>query len=223
MEFDSWRAFYESDLQGLYALLVAPSIFLIHLLLRRSGARVADPRDRFVRAYLLIFTLEMLLDPIAVTAAGSVGGGVATAAGLLFVLLGDFRVYLLYFHLGGLALWPAIGAAVAATPVVAVSALALERIASDLAGPLPGQVLWLTHELLFTALALVLRARTRDGFLRGALAYVVAYYALWAAADVLALAGIDAGWLLRCLPNQLYYAFWTPFVHALWRGGRASR
>ena len=43
--------------------------------------------------------------------------------------------------------------------------------------------------------------------------YVALYYALWALADVLILVfGLDAGWLLRVVPNQLYYAFWLPFV-----------
>jgi len=34
---------------------------------------------------------------------------------------------------------------------------------------------------------------------------------------------LDAGWLLRALPNQLYYAFWVPFVWLTWQSaGRAS-
>jgi len=52
-------------------------------------------------------------------------------------------------------------------------------------------------------------------FLRDALAYLALYYALWAGADVLIqIAGLDVGWLLRVVPNQLYYAFWIPFVVA---------
>jgi hypothetical protein len=50
---------------------------------------------------------------------------------------------------------------------------------------------------------------------------VAAYYGLWAAADVLILCGVDAGWPVRLVPNQLYYGFFVPFV---WRGffrGRA--
>jgi hypothetical protein len=44
---------------------------------------------------------------------------------------------------------------------------------------------------------------------------VAVYYALWATADLLIrYGGIDAGWLLRALPNQLYYAFWIPFAYA---------
>ena len=47
-------------------------------------------------------------------------------------------------------------------------------------------------------------------YLRAVLAYVAVYYALWGIADVLILAGFDAGWGLRILPNQLYYSFWVP-------------
>ncbi len=49
-------------------------------------------------------------------------------------------------------------------------------------------------------------------FTRAVLAYAAVYYALWAACDILILAGIDAGWLLRCLPNQLYYGLTVPYV-----------
>ncbi|MGH7856783.1 MAG: hypothetical protein ACREQY_05580, partial [Candidatus Binatia bacterium] len=50
--------------------------------------------------------------------------------------------------------------------------------------------------------------------LRGALAYVALYYFLWAAADSMILAGVDAGWALRVIPNQIYYGFWVPFAYA---------
>ena len=50
-------------------------------------------------------------------------------------------------------------------------------------------------------------------YLRIVLTYVAIYYALWAIADVLIIAGIDLGWALRIVPNQLYYAFWVPFAY----------
>jgi hypothetical protein len=52
---------------------------------------------------------------------------------------------------------------------------------------------------------------------RRALLFAVAYYGLWASSDVLILLGVDHAWLLRAVPNQLYYAFWTPFVWFLAR------
>jgi hypothetical protein len=97
-------------------------------------------------------------------------------------------------------------------------------------------VLWLVYELGFVALALVLRRRIDGGLAAGAserdrrllralLLYAAGYYALWASADALILAGFDAGWGLRILPNQLYYAFTVPFVYFSyfgWPSGRAG-
>jgi len=65
---------------------------------------------------------------------------------------------------------------------------------------------------LFVALALVVSRRLSGRFERAVLAYAGVYYALWAVSDVLILAGVDAAWLLRCVPNQLYYGFTVPFV-----------
>ena len=92
------------------------------------------------------------------------------------------------------------------------------------------------HELAFLALALWLRGSRlpalaapepagHRAYLRRALAYVAAYYALWAAADVLILLSVELGWLLRIVPNQLYYAFWVPFAFFAFpfNGPRADR
>jgi hypothetical protein len=51
--------------------------------------------------------------------------------------------------------------------------------------------------------------------------YVTVYYALWAGCDAIWLAtSFDPVWLLRAVPNQLYYAFFVPFVwHAYSRRG----
>ena len=59
------------------------------------------------------------------------------------------------------------------------------------------------------------RGVTLAGPLRRLLVYVAVYYGLWAASDELILyGGLDAGWGLRVLPNQLYYSFWIPVVTA---------
>gem|GEM_PF-5782227 len=46
------------------------------------------------------------------------------------------------------------------------------------------------------------------------LAFVTVQYTLWATADVLILAGHDAGFALRLAPNALYYGLFLPFVYA---------
>ena len=97
-----------------------------------------------------------------------------------------------------------------------------ERLAPDPTG----QRLWLIHELLFTGVALWLRTRwlparvqdpVRLRFLRRVCSYVILYYALWAGCDALWMTtSLDAAWLLRAIPNQLYYAFFVPFAWLAW-------
>lgn len=210
----TWGSWYAGDAQGVYALLVVPALFLVYLLLagRRGAGRGVR---RFVFLYCFTFTLLTLLDPLST---GLLVRGapqlVGTGVSLLFVLLGDFRVLLLVFCCCGefSGQQSAARAAILTLPVPLLAFLA-NRGLDAAVGPVSGQVLWLCHELLFTALALWLLSRYGgDAFVRRVLLYVVAYYALWAGSDVLILLGVDLGWLLRALPNQLYYAFFTPFV-----------
>jgi hypothetical protein len=150
-----------------------------------------------------------------------------------FVLLGDFRVLLLVLRLArpqtrwlrDAALW---------TLPVPLLAWAVESDARSRWPALPDQTIWLVYELGFLALALVWRnvlvprwAAEEDsrrlGFLRDVLGYAAVYYALWAFADVLIMVfGLDVGWALRIVPNQLYYAFWVPFVFFWFFGRRAA-
>ena len=226
----TWHELYRSDLQSVYALVALPALFLVYLATRgrARAARGADPNARFVGLWSVAFALETILDPIATgpLARGlDLSDAAQTAVMLLFVLLGDWRVLLLVF---ALALPPgrrrqataASAALTLAVPAFAWSTDALLRLRFP---ALPGQVLWLVYELGFLALALGLRAfalprlaagaspRTRR-VLRAVLAFAATYYALWALADALILGGLDAGWALRMLPNQLYYALTVPFV-----------
>lgn len=232
----SWQEFYQSDLQGVWALWVVPAIFLLHLgsTWRRPAVCVEPHAAGFMRAYALIFAVETMLDPFAggplLRSLGLADGVLPTIVMVSFVLLGDFRVFLLVLFLAtpearGLrrvareaALWTLV------VPLVAVS---VEAGLRTLADDLPSQSIWLVYELAFLAMALVLRevvvparvAAERAGmraYLRAVTAYVAVYYALWAAADVLIMVGgLDAGWALRVLPNQLYYAFYVPLAYGL--------
>lgn len=231
MPYESWRHFYESDLQAVYSLLLVPALFLVYLGVagRRRSAQSRLPDARFVLAYCAFFAVETLLDPLStgLLVEGLDLGNTATERLMvLFVLLGDFRVFLLVFHLAGRErklgrslLWASVF-----TPIVPILAWGFNEVLVARHPELAYQRLYLIYELSFVALALLLRnlylahkdpdgtgAHTR--FLQGALSYVAVYYGLWAAADaMILLGGLDAGWLLRALPNQLYYAFWVPFV-----------
>lgn len=232
MSFASWQSFYDGDLQSVYALVVVPAVFLAYRLMRGRPTHPlrADATD-FVDAYAIVFALETILDPLAtgpLVRALGLAGGTSTAVLVLFVLLGDFRVYLLVFGLIAIghghrwtAALPLAVAATGVVPLVAYTAdAALHRAIADV----PDNSIWMIYEWLFVAVALGLRTRIvphqvggdarMAAYLRGLLLYVALYYGLWASSDVLIqLAGVDAGWLLRVLPNQLYYSGWVPVAY----------
>ena len=231
LRFTSWQSFYDGDLQSVYALVVVPALFLGYRLMRGRPPHAlrADAAD-FVDGYAIVFALETILDPLAtgplVRALGLAAGG-GTAVLVLFVLLGDFRVYLLVFGLIAIAhghRWSAgLPLAAAATVVVPLIAYTADAALHHAIAGVPDNSIWMVYEWLFVAVALGLRrivpqqvggdARAA-AYLRGLLLYVALYYALWASSDVLIqLAGIDAGWLLRVLPNQLYYSGWVPVAY----------
>ena len=224
-----WHALYQGELQSLYALVAVPVLFLFYLAARgrERAARSDDPQARFLLHWSVAFTLLAIGSRIATgPLSRGLPGAAQTAVSLAFVLLGDWRVLLAAF---ALASPPARRArafawSAAATPVVPVLAYATLAGLRSAWPALPGQALWLVHELGFLALALALRAWALPRLAaeaapqalrvpRAVLAFAIAYYLLWATADVLILAGHDAGWALRMLPNQLYYAFTVPFVY----------
>lgn len=221
--FGSWRDFYQSDLQGVYALIAVPALFLVARLV--APRRVEDDTGRFVRAWALVFAAETIVDPLAtgplLRVLGITGGVVADYAMIPFVLLGDFRVFLLLFFVGApeAGIVRAVTRACGWTLVVPLTAWSTTAALRAALGSVPPTTIWLVYEAAFAVLALALRARVVDGAARACrraiLAYVAAYYGLWATADVIILAGVDAGWALRVVPNQLYYAFWVPFAETL--------
>jgi hypothetical protein len=235
VDFVSWQAFYQSNVQQLTMLLPVPALWLVVFLARGRFREDAFPGARLLRLYVVVFCLETILDPIAtgpLVRALGLSEPAATAVMLSFVLLGDFRVYLLvaFFSRGDGALRPALREAALWTLAVPVFAGLANAALGAVIADLPDQVLWLIYEVAFVAVAAWLgwhgvparipdRHDPRRRALSRVLAYVAVYYALWATADTLILmGGSDAGWLLRIAPNQLYYAFYIPFVCTVfWR------
>ncbi|MBX3027402.1 hypothetical protein KF840_21085 [bacterium] len=232
----AWSAVYATDLQGCWALLPIPALYLAWRAFgwRPRGAGALPAAAPFVDGYAVAFAIETLIDPLLtgplLRSFGFAGTPLATAVMVLFVLLGDFRVYLLVLSLVAIASgrsWrAAVPAAVAWTLLVPLVAYPL---ALGIRAVRPGadpNTIWLVYETVFFVVALALsralprRAAAAPAALRAVVAevlrYVALYYGLWATADALIqLGGLDVGWLLRILPNQLYYAFWIPFV--VWR------
>ena len=224
MNFESWQAFYYAEWQAPWALLVVPFAWLVFRTLAR-GERPAGGAAGFVHVWATLFLFETMLDPVANRLATGSAAPIPTAVALTFVLLGDFRIFWLVFALaeGAKRLGAGVGRAAVATAIVPVVAWLANATAGAILGEVSGQLLWFIHESLFVGVCFYGALRWVPAnvpgewqpFARRILGYVAAYYALWAAADVLIMAGVDSGWLVRCVPNQLYYAFTVPFVEVL--------
>ncbi len=216
----SWKALYDTNVVGVYLLLVVPVVFLGRLLARgwRLGPGVEPYAARIVRVWTIVFALASIADPIAT---GLLGAPLAP-----FVVLGDFRLFALVLPVmqPGRALASVLVEAVAWTAVVPAIAFGTVRLATIVLGEPPGVLLWIVYESCFAALTIFVTTRIvprRVGverlpvrrYLRAVLAMVVVYYALWVASDVLVLRGHDVGWGLRVLPNLLYYGAFVPFAY----------
>ena len=230
----SWHEAYYGDLQSLYALLIAPIAFLVWRLTAGVDERRAEAPDaaRFVSGLTLVFAIQTMIDPIATGPLIKLDlfrdSFAVTLIPFFFVLLGDLRVLLLAMGVArpDRSLWRnlawALGTALI-VPIVAGLGFAFTRW---LWPDVHGQVLWMIYEFSFLALCVFLarvwvpRSVPNDPqlatFLKAIFGYSAAYYALWWVADVLiVVADLDLGWAIRIVPNQLYYAFWVPFVY--WR------
>ncbi len=176
----------------------------------------------FLAAFLVLFTVEILADATLTSPWSPVPSNtrVATVVSVVFVILGDARYFLLVerARLGALTrrAW-----LVAFGLSLVVPALSFFPQALFPAAYADGRMIFLTYEVMFLALALGLRAWIprrpwpSDADRRWATLatnFEIAQYALWAAADVIILAGHDAGYLLRLVPNTMYYVFFLPFV-----------
>jgi hypothetical protein len=234
----SWEAFYKSDLQRFYALLVIPIAFLAYRLAAEPNEKraVAPEATRFVLFMTTLFAIETMVDPFATGPLLESDMLAKTIASSLipffFVYLGDLRVLWLAAGVAN----PARGAltnlrwAAGMALIVPIFAGAGFALAGVVFEEVHGQVLWILYELGFLALCIALARSWVDvqvqpkaahaaevkSYLRDLFGYSAAYYALWLTADlVILIGGLDLGWALRIVPNQLYYAFWVPFAY--WR------
>jgi hypothetical protein len=191
----------------------ATAAFLV-VLLGRSGGH----HRRLFGALAGLIALDAWLNGPLSPLAGA-PPWLGTVVGLAFVLAGDFRFFLLAERALGGAHTSVLRRAVALTVVVPILSIPL-RLAH-----VPDRVLWLSYETAFAVLAAVLRfgvfprraPASAAGHERLAAATALAsfelvQYGLWATADVLLLAGMEVGWLVRIVPNTLYYAAFVPFA-----------
>ncbi len=232
----TWQGAYYSELQTVWALLVVPIAFLAWRTANPPAlARACVPdASRFVSRATLVFAVLTMVDPLSTGIIAQLDGiegtFAATAIVFFFVLLGDLRVLLLAIGVARpeRTLGENLGWAAGVTLLVPVFAGTSYLVLGWLVEDLHGQVLWMIYEAGFLGLCIALSRRwvprslgedlgaaPKADYLRALFGYSAAYYALWLGADLLIVGGgLDLGWGIRIVPNQLYYAFWVPFAYA---------
>jgi len=237
----TWAEFYQSDAQSVYAPWIVPTLFLAYWLLGRATRRGGvEPRAfSFMNVYAPLFAIETMIDPYAtgpLLRRLGIEGDATTYWMVPFVLLGDFRVFLLLFYVidPDRGVWRGVTRAVAWTLVVPLFAVGALQALQARYGTLPSTSIWILYELGFVAMAmfldfvvvpreLALRRFEVQQYLRALVRYVALYYALWVTADLLILfRDADRAWALRVVPNQLYYGFWVPFAYLTFFSPRYS-
>ena len=186
----------------------------------------------FLPAFLVAFGVEILADATLTSAWSPIPQGTlgATAASILFVVLGDARYFVLVERardgrLGAKPLARALGFAL----IVPIASFVPQALAPQLfTNP---RVTFLTYEAMFLVLALAFRAWLPRRLAAASAAdrtwalrvteLEIAQYGTWALADLVILAGHDVGFAVRIIPNTLYYVLFLPFV--AWTAPRTLR
>jgi hypothetical protein len=204
-----FAAFYAGPMQhpGLLWLAVAAAIAVC---LFRPGLN--DGLRRYCLGLGLLSLTDAWLTSNDIVGIGSLPPSLAGVVPLFFVLAGDFR-YLVVVTAGtgegGLQVERR--SLLAAAALTAIVPVLTQVVMSTLPEAITGtRVMFLVYEVSFTLLALGLMrwhssARSIP-WIRSVSRFVVLYYGLWATADAIILAtGSDLGYLLRVVPNVLYY------------------
>jgi hypothetical protein len=211
-----YAEFYESFVQHPLLLWGAALVGLV-VALSRPGL------SGTVRAYCVALAAISLFDAWLtsdqVVGIGTLSGAAASFVPLTFVLVGDFRYFLFVESAkpnGTLCTSPdSVVKAFAWTLLVPLAS----QIVVLAMGSNEPRILFLIYEILFVMVSIGISRvylPQRSGALqwtRRVTRFVIAYYALWAAADALILTiGADAAFLLRVLPNVLYYGGLVPAI-----------
>lgn len=178
----------------------------------------------FLYAYLLVFLVTILADATVTGGWSPVPSGTLayTVFSVVFIVLGDLR----YFVLAERVTHPNDTLSRVITWSIGVS-LIMPALSGVLTRVVPAmqndRVLYMVYEAVMGCIVLGLdRFRyapsdapmeIRQWVHRGSVLFATLYFG-WAVSDVVILLGVDAGHLLRIVPNVLYYGAFLPFVFA---------
>lgn len=171
----------------------------------------------FLRRWALVFGIEIVLDAWLTSPLSPLAGGALTALSVAFVIAGDFRLFLLVTRWGTRLSLGARWAAGFALAMVASLVVAGAKLVTPATFAVARRT-YLLYELVSLALMGVLWSRraafpeTHRGWIAAVLGFGVVQYALWSVSDVLLLSGVSGAYLLRVVPNVLYYGLFVAFV-----------
>jgi hypothetical protein len=217
-----FKTFYDSALQHPGIAFIATALFLI----------VFATRQRFLVGFIALFGLEILADAFFTGAYSPVANTAwMQPVAITFVILGDYRYFVVLAHalrakktdaiagMGPLAPW--LWAALLAFIVPVLSVIPQKTMPAYFTSM---NAIFLVYEAMFFVLALVIYAAVLPKRLAGVdpdlarwvkllTLFELMQYGLWATADVLILSGVtEPGYLLRVVPNTLYYGAFLPFA-----------
>lgn len=204
-----FEAIYASDYHHPYLFWAVGLPFALFFAARARSSTTLAPA-------LLVLQLGIVLDAwLTAPRLSPLSGGLAQSIAIAFVVLGDARYfYLVERHGRGRSWLPALGAALGLGLIVPIVSLVAKIWSSN------PRALFCTYEWMFAALATTVAVlvvpRLPDGpskrWASRLTRFEIVQYVLWASADVIILSGHDVGFLLRLVPNTMYYAVFVPFA-----------
>lgn len=219
----SYANIYHSPWHNPGLLLVANGLLLIFLLRQKADTF----ERRYFRGLFLILALLAMVDALLTGELAPFPGPIVPYVAIPFVILGDVRFFFLVER------YAKSDGQTRSTANLFLRSLAWGLIVPSTAygtkqlffPERTNQWLFLTYESYFTIVALIfaivllpkwLRSWNvpddRKRWIRGFALLELVFYVLWATADVVILSGHEWGYLLRMVPNILYYAVFGWFV-----------
>jgi hypothetical protein len=223
-----FKTFYDSALHHPGIAFIATGIFLLFL-----APKLRFARSHFVVGFSVLFAIEILADALFTGAYSPVANTPwMQPVAITFVILGDYRYFVAVERairarstkaIGGLGSPATWGIALAFAFIVPVLSVIPQKIFPESFTRM--NAIFLVYEAMFFVLALVMLLVVLPRRLQGVDAdlarwvkwltlFELVQYGLWATADVLILSGVsEPGYLLRLVPNTLYYGGFLPFLY----------
>ena len=212
----SYASIYQSPWHNPGLLWLCNGLFLAYILLRRRG-------DAFLRKLLIAYAFLAIVDTAITGGLSPVPAIARPYVPFPFIILGDTRFFYLMLRYARRTVPDHL---FFKSFLVSLIVPATSYFAQQLFFPAANaRWMFLLYELLFILVAScfiwrVFPARgaswdipsDNQRWLRGIVVFELVFYTLWVTADVVILSGQEWGYLLRIVPNVLYYCGFVWFV-----------